>query len=150
MLVILVAMQIINRNIILVGRIVAFLFFLASSGFTSVLHICAMEASGCCDVSPAGGEKPCENPLPQSTGHVTQIGSSCLANIVAGGLVGVQGTTEKDSRAQVSKPIALIGSLAPRMLHLPSISVSRHHSSHNPACSPPSVETYIMNTSFLI
>ena len=144
-------MNLFTKNIVFIGRVVAILFFMASSGFTTILHICAMEASECCDTSGASNHHACpsdeETPSPVA-GTSIQNADDCHINAVAGGLSAIQALLEKDIKAQnlnaLSVLISTFVSLAP------NTNTSSFTYSYSERVSPPSVEKHVLNETFLI
>jgi hypothetical protein len=143
-------MKLFTKNITWLGRVTVFLFLVASSGFTTMLHLCTMEASECCDASGASNHHACpdaENTSPVAGASVHNV-DGCHINSVAGGLSTIQALLEKDSKAQnvhiLSVLISTIVSL-PASTNTPSFTYSYLES-----VSPPSVEKYVLNDTFLI
>lgn len=142
-------MKLFTKKIVFIGRVVAFVFFLASSGFTTILHICAMEACECCDTSGARDHDACpDKPALPVAGTSIQNVDDCHINAVAGGLSAIQALLEKDIKAQnvntLSVLISTFVSLAP------STNTSSFTYSYSESVSPPSVEKYILNATLLI
>ena len=90
-------MRSIARDTIAFGRVFTLVFLLASSGFTTILHICTMEASECCDTSSVSDHDACPNkPALPVTGPSIQNVDDCHINAVVGGLAVDQALVEKD------------------------------------------------------
>jgi hypothetical protein len=139
-----------TKNIVSIGRVVAFLFFIASSGFTTILHICTMEASECCDTSGASGHQACPNPemsSPVSSASI-QNADDCHINAVAGGLSAIQALLEKDSKTQNVEVLSVLASTFVSLA--PVNNTSWFTYSFTESVSPPSVEKYVLNETFLI
>ncbi len=132
-----------NKHIKILGRIVVSLFFLASSGFTVILNTCVMDTPECCDTT-------CRESLPSPMGPSVQGQLGCHANTVAGGLNSIPALVEKGSKPQNNR----LEILSETALHCAKRAQSGTSSwftvsfSHN--ISPPSVEKYVLNASFLI
>lgn len=143
-------MKLLTKNIVFMGRVVATLFFMASSGFTTILHICTMEASECCNTSGASDYHGCPNPQRSSpvSGVVVQNANDCHINAVAGGLVAIQALLEKDSKAQNVNTLTLLISTFVSLA--PSTNTSSFTYSYAESVSPSSVEKYVLNETFLI
>lgn len=143
-------MKLFNKHILFVGRVVAILFFIASSGFTTILHICTMEASECCDPSGASDHHACpdeESSSPVAGASITGV-NDCHINAVVGGLSAIQALLEKDSKVQNISVLAL---LVPTFVSFASsINTSSFTYSYSETVSPPSVEKYVLNETFLI
>lgn len=140
-----------TKNIVSIGRIVAFLFFVTSSGFTTMLHICSMQASECCDPSGASDHHACPNeeekPAPVA-GESIQGVDDCHVNTVVGGLSAIQALLEKDSKVQNDSNHAPLVSTFVSLVPSTSTSVVSYSSTEN--VTPPSVEKYVLNETFLI
>jgi hypothetical protein len=132
------------------GRIIALLLFIASSGFTTIVHACAMEATQCCDTSRARDHKACENPFPLVAGPSVQREFDCHTNTVAGGLAGVQGLIEKDGKPLNNRLEVLSAVVSQYISFASSGTASWLSTSYCTSVSPPSVEKYVLNASFLI
>ncbi len=143
-------MKLFTKNIVFMGRVVAFLFFVASSGFTTLLHICTMEASECCDTSGASDHAACPNPEKSSpvAGTAIKNADDCHINAVAGGLSAIQALLEKDGKTQ---KVVVLSVLASTFVSLAPINnTSSFTYSYSEGVSPPSVEKYVLNETFLI
>jgi hypothetical protein len=134
-----------------IGRLAfAMLFFIASSGFTMVLHSCLMESGECCESMEDGGSV--QLPAGQSAAkpHFVQTGASCCHNIIVGGLNHTSATLENQSSSTYHKstiaiispdvPAGQIQSVHPTFLALQQIS------SH----VPPATGLYLSNAALLI
>lgn len=139
------------KHIVGIGRIVAFSLFLTSAGFTTVLHHCTMSSSECCDASHSDSHSQCESPIAPSPGQLSvQSGFHCHANTFAGGLSDMTGLVEKITKHQPVElqhvPIAAMGDASVSMF------ASQFHSlaAYVHGVSPPSVERYILLSTFLI
>ncbi len=143
-------MKLFTKNTIYIGRVVAFLFFIASSGFTTILHICTMEASACCDTSGASDHQACPNPEKSfpGSGASIQNANECHINAVAGGLAAIQALLEKDIKAQNVDILSVLNSTFVSLA--PSTNTSSFTYSYSESVSPPSVEKYVLNETFLI
>lgn len=145
-------MRSIARNTIAFGRVFTFAFLFASSGFTTILHFCAMEACECecCDTSDARDHDACSNKqVPASVANVSIHNiDNCNINAVVGGLAVFQALVEKGFNAQNVKVLSLLTFkfISPA----PSNTSSWFTYSYIESVSPPSVEKYILNETFLI
>lgn len=131
----------------LTTAIVAFLMVLSSSGFTVVLHSCLMAERSCCSASMTGHMAGDEGAIPGKPELKNDM--SCCSTTVAGGVN--------------SNPI-VTGTLQPALAHLDLVALlppmvssgGQCIASHSTfflsstAASPPSVEKYVLNSSFLI
>ena len=143
-------MKFFTENIVVLGRVTAFLFLVASSGFTTFLHICTMEATECCDTSGATDHQACfdeETPSPVAGASIQNI-NDCHINTVAGGLAAIQALQEKDSKELNVNVLALLVSTFIPVG--PNANASSFDYSYSDNVSPPSVEKYVLNETFLI
>ncbi|MBI5473565.1 MAG: hypothetical protein HY961_14595 [Ignavibacteriae bacterium] len=128
----------------------AFLFLLASSGFTMIVHICTMEAAECCDTSGASDHHGCPNE-PQSepiTGVSFKNLDDCHINAIVGGLAAIQTLLEKNDKTQ---NVAVLAVLASSFVSPEPVNTTSWFSySFTESVSPPSVEKYVLNETFLI
>ena len=143
-------MKFFTKNIVVIGRVTAFLFLVASSGFTTLLHICTMEAAECCDPSGASDHHGCPSePIDQPiSGSSIQNVDDCHINSVVGGLASLQALLEKDIKTQNSDILSvLISTFVPVA---PISNTSSLTYPYSQSVSPPSVEKYVLNETFLI
>ena len=144
------AMRSIASHTIAFGRALTIVFFLASSSFAGILHICVFDASACCDSSKANNHNAC--PSKQQPVIVTAI---CMQNIhvcrkhaVPGGFNLFQAVEKKDSKSQNVKAIAFHSSAfdPPSAGH----TASWFNRSYSECVFPRSVELYKVNATLLI
>ncbi len=142
-------MRSIARHTIAFGRIFTLVFLLASSGFTTIVHICAMEASECCDTSGTSDHNACPNEqaLAPVAGMSIQNVDDCHNEVVGGSAV-VQALVEKDAPEQNVEVLSVVIStfVAPASNN----TSSWFKYSYSESVSPPSVEKYVLNETFLI
>lgn len=138
-----------TANMVYIGRVVAFLLFVASSGFTTILHVCSMEASECCDTSGAGNHHACTNAeeSPPAGGTSVRNADGCHINAVAGGLSAIQALHEKESKGPNVHVLLVLMST---FVSLAPSTIASFTYSHPEVVSPPSVEKYVLNETFLI
>ena len=143
-------MKSIARYTIAFTRVFTLVLVLASSGFTTILHFCAMEAFECCDTSGSSIYKTCHNRQVSApvAGMSIQNVNDCR-NAVVGGLAVVEAMVEKNSRVQNLEIHSVLTftvvSPAPS-----NTSSCCFRYSYNESVSPPSVEKYVLNESLLI
>ena len=145
-------MRFLNRHIVIIGRLFVLLFFLANSGFTVVLYHCTMEEMDCCNTSDERMSDACSmmDPPQASSGPAITAGDNCHCVIVAGGLKTDPTVVEKESLTQVIK-VDLVSSFTPSLaLSTVSSQVRLFSSTASQNASPPAVETYVLNSTFLI
>ena len=145
-------MRFLYRHILTLGRLFVLLFFVANSGFTVVLYHCTMEEMDCCTTPNEQMSDACSmmDPPQASSGPVLTAGDNCHSVIVAGGLKTDPTVVEKESVSRVIK-IDLVAGFVP---YLEVSNVSSQAPSFSTAApqntSPPAVETYVLNSTFLI
>jgi len=145
-------MRSIARHTVAFGRVFTLVFLLASSGFTTIVHIGAMEASACCDPSGASDHNACPNkqlPLPVA-GMSVHNRDGCHRNRdpVVGAFGVVQALVEKDSKAQNVDILTLLTSAF--VPPAPGNTSSRFNYSYSVSVSLPSVEKCILNATLVI
>lgn len=143
-------MKLFTKNIVFIGRAVTILFLVASSGFTTALHICTMEATECCDPSGASDHNACPGePLAQpTTGVSIKTLDDCHVNAVVGGLAAIQALLERSDKTQNVPVLAVLASAFVSLA--PDVTTSSSNYSYSESVSPPSVEKYVLNETFLI
>lgn len=139
----------IARHTIAFGRLFTLLFFLASSGFTTIMRICTMEACECPDTSGTSDHNACPNEqAPASVASMFIQNVNDCHNAVVGGVAVVQALVEKDSRAQ---NVEVLSAITSTFVSPASSNTSSCFSySYSESVSPPSVEKYVLNETFLI
>lgn len=145
-------MGFLSRHILTIGRLFVLLFFVANSGFTIALYHCTMGGmSGCVDpdkhVPVNCGAAPDQQP---SGASVTSASLPCHVVKVAGGFHTDPSVMDRE---QGAKHIKVEQVLAP-ISDCVSISLVDHQSHLLNKCTSiipqPSVETYVLNSTFLI
>jgi hypothetical protein len=138
------------------GRLFLLLFVLANSGFTLVLYQCAMSAASedmaCCETSGKEMDDSCQ----MSTGHqpaqsaTVTSNDACHSVVVAGGLQETPSFVEKVALSSIDKTILTVA-VAP-LLSVPSLVTHSFslHTSVETNVSPRAVDTYVLNSTFLI
>jgi hypothetical protein len=145
-------MKFLNRHLLTIGRLFVLLFLLANSGFTVVLYRCTMGEIDCCGTSEDDMSCACSTMDPPHTSSEPSIaaGINCQSVIVAGGLKTDPTVVEKESAARLLK-VDLVVAFAPNFAS--STITSQFHPFFLPSVrdvSPPTVGTYILNSTFLI
>ncbi len=133
------------------GRLFILVFFLAASGFTVVLHHCTEQEQACCPTSDHGS-CACAMTDPSQSSDTPSVyaGDCCDSVLIAGGLKIDDMVVEEESATRVVKP-ELVKTLTAGSLSLTLAPMRIPHSwitSFNIA--PPTVETYVLNSTFLI
>jgi hypothetical protein len=145
-------MRFLNQHILTIGRLFVLLFFLANSGFTVVLYHCTMEEMECCTTSDGQMSGACSMMDPPQTpsGPAVTSGDNCQSMIIAGGLKTDPTLLEKESVGRVIK-LDLVPAFTPDFAFstvFPQVQPFSLTASQN--VSPPAVETYVLNSTFLI
>jgi hypothetical protein len=138
-----------SKNIRLIRIFLAVLVLAASSGAATVLHLCQMEAASCCSPTQTSNHDGCGQPIAPPAGHSFKSDFTCHLDVVVGGLALKQALLEKENKPELS--IAAI----PSVVSFASSSLLQADSpSHTyfvaQTISPPSVDRYVLNGSFLI
>ncbi|MBM2840069.1 MAG: hypothetical protein HW412_597 [Bacteroidetes bacterium] len=138
-----------HKNIRLMRIFLAVLVLAASSGATAVLHRCQMEAASCCSPNQNANDDGCDQPIASPTGHSFRADFTCHIDVVVGGVALKQALLEKENRPEsniaVIPNIVSLGSCSLVQADGPSHTLFLAH-----AISPPSVDRYVLNASFLI
>jgi hypothetical protein len=143
-------MRYISTHILFVSRTLALVTFLASSGFTAILHNCTLVPASCCAAPREINHKDCSESLPVNLERSIQSNAVCHTNTVVGGITTNPAVLEKVVKSEVKKPVS------PLFVLSPFVAVSgQSFTSSTPFSSPasvflPSVEKYVLNASFLI
>jgi len=146
-------MKLLDRHIPTLGRLFLVFFFVANSGFTLIQQYCTMardnHGAGCMaseNVCPA-----CRDEVPAATrGAVVTGDMACRAVNVAGGVNSAPTIVDNTS---VTRPVP-----APVLISHPALPIAFPRLGGgiclDPASAadspPPSVETYVLNATFLI
>ncbi len=151
------AMRILNNHIAGFGRLFVVLFLLTNSGFTVVLHHCTMtdQTCGmpCCAGTqdcPGGSCEDMDGPQPPPA-HIVIVEQPCMTATVVGGYETEPTVVEKvaDGRQNTATnvlPPSVLESAVDDRIDLPPF----HSATASPKVSPSSVETYVLNSTFLI
>jgi hypothetical protein len=145
-------MRSLTRHILIIGRLFVLIFFLANSGFTVVLYHCTMGDMDCCGTSDDDMSVACGmmDVPPTSSGPSITSGFNCLSVIIAGGLRTDPTVVEKESAARLLK-VDLIAAFNPHSaLSTGTPQVQPFSPVAAPDVSPPTVERYVLNSTFLI
>ena len=143
-------MRSIARHTIAFGRAFTLVFLLACSGFATILHICAEEASKHCDTPSASDQDVHRNmqlPHPLARMFIHNVGDFNKKTMV-GGIAVFQALEEKDGKAQHVRILSLLTSTF--VLPIPSNTPPWFNYPSSESDSPPSVEKYVLNATLLI
>jgi hypothetical protein len=150
-------MRPVNKHIFGFGRLFLVFFFLANSGFTVVLYHCAMteEMCGmsCCNGTNDCAAGTCEDMDESQTpvAHPVTMGQPCQTATVVGGYQTDPTVVEKQFNGrQIITDDLLPTSVFETGIGLRVDLPAFHFTSTASNVSPPSVETYVLNASFLI
>jgi len=129
--------------------VVLFVFLLASSGFTTILHECRVQPQmACCAVPDRMNEDECDQNSAPKAGPSFESDQACHTNSIIGGLAVKQAIVEKDKISKVQRTATLVVSLSSETSYSPFS--SRRFDSRTEAVFLPSVGKHILNSSFLI
>ena len=132
-----------NKHIAVLGRVVLILFVIASSGFTLALRICLMNSPDCCSTM-------CQDSAPSAKEASVGAQMGCPKSIVAGGLNTNPGLIEKSVKLQNGRyEVLSVTVLHPERYAQPQNQFGQF-TSYSSSSSPPSVEKYVLYSSFLI
>ena len=155
-------MRFANKHTLTFGRLFLLLFFIANSGFTVVLYNCSMaprattnEMSGmsCCEGMACCTGAGCEDAArPQApVGHVVRVDQQCLTATIAGGSLTEPTIVEKGfTGQQILKADPLSAVVYEPVIGSGLDLTGFHLVSASSNVSRSSVETYVLNVSFLI
>jgi hypothetical protein len=143
-------MRSITSHTMAFGRAFTLVFFLASSGFGAVLHICLINASECYDASDSSNHDSCpmkQRPVDVAAVCIHHIHGCHKSAIVAGSNL-FQSLKERDTKAQKVKVLAQPYSAS--VLPSPAHAGTRSNRCLSESASPRSVELYKLNATLLI
>ncbi len=138
-----------KRHILVIGRILVLLLFVANSGFTMVLHSCSMSTMACCaDAMPA----PKAPAPPTSAAALAGSEMPCCTVIVAGGVNTAPVVMEHSSAQNPQKftATAEVPAITAHADRQAFTSTMLARLSSGCAVAPCSVERYVLNAVFLI
>lgn len=159
-LLIIYTMQSLNRHILVLGRLFLAIFIVANSGFSVALTYCAMSDTDACSMATANSDDQnmsgtCDDHASPSQANREVAFSQndpCMLTTVAGGLQTDPTTVEKQSAARnVLEKLADLAFDAPVLVS--NQLNGQNFSLFSPSTtnvSPPSVEKYVLNATFLI
>ncbi|TSA24386.1 hypothetical protein D4R75_01530 [bacterium] len=137
------------KNIKLIRIVLAVLVLTASSGATTVLHRCQMQAASCCSPNRNTNDDGCDQPMASPTGQSFKSDFTCHIDVVVGGIALKQALLEKENKPELSiaaiPNVVSVGSSSLLQADSPSHTYFVVH-----VISPPSVDRYVLNGSFLI
>ena len=132
-----------DKHIEVLGRLFVLLFMIASSGFTVVLRNCLMNSPDCCATM-------CQESAPSAKDESVNAQMGCPMSIVAGGLNTNPGLIEKSVKLQNNRHEVLPVTVShPGRYAQPQNEFGRI-TPYSSSSSHPSVEKYVLYSSFLI
>jgi hypothetical protein len=149
-------MQILNRHILWVGRLFLVLFFVANAGFTVVERYCTMalenHGDACTDDDDACSAATCDHKEAPQSANAPAIMDNMLCHVVSivGGLQSNPTIVEKESNARTISVHLLVAPVPDLTVCLQVDRSPRLFSAASANVLPRSVETYVLNSTFLI
>jgi len=126
----------------------AALVFFASSGATAVIRQCTMASASCCGTASCDDDAY-PQPVAPPSGQSIRAEFTCQVTTLIGGLAIRQGVVEQAHKPLLHKILAVSV-----VAHNCALTTHSHRSSSPQlfadAASPPPVEKYVLNASFLI
>lgn len=143
-------MRLFTKHLALIARLVLVFTFGASSGLTTVVHICCMSKLDCCEQSPCEGHVTCDLPGVPLSGPTIRSDFACHLNAIVGGITIKSGEVEKDKKSELSRIV--IGTITPSLSRCFGNTSGSSESLFSLAAPPvpPSVEKCVLNASLLI
>jgi hypothetical protein len=142
-----------SQHIIVLGRLLAVMFVLANSGFTTVLRQCTMKSDApmeCCSIpeksDAASRDAIQKNATSPST--VSQFG--CHTTTLVGGIASTSALLQKESAKQNAKANEFCAQHQQNTTSTSDVDHSTNPAHFAATLSPPSVEKCVLNSSFLI
>lgn len=146
-------MKFFPRHMILSGRILAILFILANSGFTAVLRQCTMKSIApmeCCGGSDQSNESTCDGTQNQAGLRLVESQFSCHTTTLVGGIATTFALLQKELTKQNIKTNEMCGRYQQNTICTNTLYHSTNPAQVTATLSPPSVEKYVLNETFLI
>ncbi len=139
-----------SKYTLFVGRALALATFLASSGFTAIVHNCTMEVPVCCEAPKEINHKDCGESVPANKELAVRSNAACHTNTVVGGVTTNPAVLEKDGKSDVKKLQIAESIVSASIVRLDQLHTPLNFFSDDTPVFLPSVEKYILNASFLI
>jgi len=108
-----------------------------------------MQATECCDESGTSDHMACQDEELPIHGVSVKSQFECHTNAIVGGLRDTQALVEKQSNPE-NLMIELIAAVISQTIHFSEFHNNTLFSSRSTNVSPPSVEKYVLNETFLI
>lgn len=125
-----------------VESLITMLFFIASSGFTVVLHSCLMEETTCCPQASTG--------TTSASVPVSVEQSACCSTNIVGGLNTNPALIDKLQKTEQQKVGFAASAIIIASPNINAVATPNQLTSRVSLFASPSVEKYILNASFLI
>ena len=127
----------------------AALVFLASSGAAAVIRECKVEAMSCCAPVSRANHDDCDQPALPISRHSIKAQFTCHTTALVGGVAIKQALVEQQHKPELPKQIVFCIASSQSLL---SAQTNRSSSTFflTETVSPPTVEKYVLNGSFLI
>lgn len=139
-----------SKYTLFVGRALALATFLASSGFTTIVHNCTMGIPVCCEAPREINHKDCSERVPANKELAVRSNAACHTTTVAGGVTTNPAVLEKDAKSDVKKLQIAQSIITTSILRLDQLHTPLNFFSNDTSVFLPSVEKYILNASLLI
>lgn len=143
-------MRYISIHILFLGRTLALVTFLASSGFATILHNCTMENATCCEAPREVNHEDCAGGLPAKREPSFQSNSVCHTSIVIGGVTTNPAVLDKNGTSEVKAFDLSVLLQANSVAVSDQLQVSRISFSLSAPVFHPSVEKYVLHAALLI
>ncbi len=126
------------------------LIFFASSGATTVVHTCILVKADCCAPAPSANHDGCQQSALPASAPLLKADLTCHTNTLVGGVALKLALVEKENKSQQNK--ISVAFVLPSSFGFSNtvLAPSRYLFTLAASHSPPSVEKYVLNSSFLI
>ena len=138
-----------HRNIRLVRIFLALLVLIASSGATTVLHRCTMQAPSCCSSSCCANHDGCDQPVATRSGHLLKSDFTCHTNTIIGGVALNLALLDKEHKTESQKSV-VSNVVCPSFIGSVVADSPSHTLFVAQTISSPSVEKCVLFSTFLI
>ena len=146
-------MKFFSQHTIIAGRVLAVLFVVANSGFTTVLRQCTMKSDApieCCNV-PGRSDPSSSDGIQKNASSPSIVNQfSCHTTTIVGGIASTSALLQKEFSKQIANGSDLSAQLQPRATFTSAFDLITNSARFAATLSPPSVEKCILNSSFLI
>ncbi len=145
-------MQLLGKHILVLGRLFILLFLVVNAGYTVVLYHCTMQYMGCCAASSGEMAGSCGMmDTPKATdGASVSSGEKCVTLEIAGGVKTDPTVVEKSFSHRLFSSDLPNYAVSAQSFVLVDTYNQTHAFTTSTSISPPSVEKYVLASSFLI